>query len=165
MSAVEGGTRQDVIDRWRAQLRELLSEVERAAAMGGWTGTWGTTEIREDPFGLGAALEYLAPVLVLRRPHPQTGEEQRITFEPRHRYTMGAAGRIDVYSFPGLREALLLRVPDVAGAESLTWDEAEERVSKAPWKIFSPDRLPLNFDLSSPASLCAFLDALSDGVS
>src|SRR5438128_9444769 len=101
-------TAKDAVDHWVSQLHQLFRAVEATANSAGWGATMSSTDIREDPFGLGAPLEYEAPVLVLKRPDPRTGDEQRITFEPRQRYAPGAAGRIDIYSYPRLREALLL---------------------------------------------------------
>jgi hypothetical protein len=156
----ERGTARDAVDNWVGQLNELFRRVQDVAATGGWYPTEESIDIRENPFGFGAPFTYQAPVLVLKRPDPQTKDEQRITFEPRHRFTLGAAGRIDVYSYPSFREAMLLRVPDTAGAENLTWDEAEERVARAPWKAFTPERLPLDADVEDAGSLLAFLDNL-----
>jgi hypothetical protein len=42
----------------------------------------------------------------------------------------------------------------------MTWDEAEERVAKGSWKVFSPEGLPLIVDLSNDRSVCEFLAAL-----
>lgn len=156
----ERNTAKDAVDHWVTQLHQLFDAVARNSKSAGWVATTSSTDIREDPFGLGAPLEYDAPVLILKRLDRRTGEEQRITFEPRQRYMLGAAGRIDVYSYPGLREAMLLRIPDATGAADLTWEETENRVARAPWKAFSPERLPLAADISRRASLAAFLNDL-----
>lgn len=153
-------TAQQAVNNWTYQLDRLFRSIEERARPAGWTSDRGTTAAQEDPFGLGASLAYEAPVLKLRRPDPQSGSEQRITFEPRHRFTIGAAGRIDVYSYPRFREAMLLRTPDIRGADNLTWEEAEERVADAPWRAFSPERLPLSVDLEDDSSLRQFLDDL-----
>jgi hypothetical protein len=153
-------TARETIERWVAQLDELFRSLSEKATAHGWSAVTESTDIKEDPFGLGAPFQYVAPVLVLKRPAPGSDHEQRITFEPRHRYTMGAAGRIDVYAYPSLREALLLRIPDTSGAADLTREEAEERVSRAPWKAFSPERLPLDADLADTGRFLRFLDDL-----
>src|SRR5438552_11559334 len=98
------------VDNWLDQLTGFFNEIESAAKSGGWAASRSAKELEEDPFHLGARLSYEAPVLTLKRPDPQSGGEQKITFEPRFRYTIGAAGRIDVYSYPAFREAMLLRV-------------------------------------------------------
>jgi hypothetical protein len=155
---LERSTARGAVDRWVEQLRAFFESVKSAAGTAGWSAATEVIGIREDPFHLGARLEYEAPVLVLKRPDPRTAEEQRITFEPRNRYTIGAAGRIDVYSYPNFREAMLLRLPDTTGAENLTWEEAEERVATALWKAFSTERLPLAYQLDSPEGVVAFLE-------
>src|SRR5947209_8188463 len=159
-TASQPSTAKDLVNRWVEQLNEFFSGIREAAKAGRWDSTIEATTLQEDPFGLGMRLEYEAPVLVLKRPAPQTHEEQRITFEPRHRWAVGAAGRIDVYSYPRFREAMLLRLPDLTNAEALTWEEAEERVARAPWKAFSPERLPLDADLADRSRLLTFLESL-----
>jgi hypothetical protein len=160
-AARHGNTAKDVVARWVTQLNQLFSRVEKAAKAGDWDAvTTGRITIEEDPFGLGMRLAYDAPVLVLKRPDPKTHEEQRITFEPRHRWTMGSAGRIDVYSYPRLRDVMLLRLPDLTDADALTWEQAEERVAATPWKVYSQDRLPLDADLADDSRLLAFLESL-----
>jgi hypothetical protein len=150
-------TARDAVDQWVHQLNEFFHAIMAGARAAGWDATTTAVRIREDPFGLGAPLDYEAPVLVLKRSDPATCEEQRITFEPRQRFTREAAGRIDVYSFPRLREAMLLRLPDTSGADDLTREEVEARVAVAPWKAFSPERLPLDADLEDRDRLVAFL--------
>lgn len=151
-------TAKDLVDHWLDQLDAFFQYVEATAIPNGWNISRGTTEISEDPFGLGASIPYTAPVLTLRR--LQNGSEQRITFEPRHRMTFGAAGRIDVYSYPTLREAMLLRTPNTVGAASLTLEEAENLVANAPWRAFSLERLPLSVEMADPNSLSQFLEDL-----
>jgi hypothetical protein len=146
------------IQNWTSQLKEFLERISEIAAADGWSVSFTDAERNEQPAGLGATITYTAPVLVLTRASDE-GHEIRITFEPRHRFTIGAAGRIDVYSYPSFREAMLLRVPDMRGAENLTWDEAEERVTAAPWKAFSSERMPLDVDLQSSSSIQIFLRA------
>jgi hypothetical protein len=148
------------VERWVSQLEELFHTFSLAAAAGRWSATQSEIERREDPFWLGASLTYKAPLLILKRADPVTGEEQRVTFEPRHRFALGTPGRIDVYSFPRLREAMLFRVVDAANAADLTWEQAEALVAQTPWKAYSSDRLPLEADLSTPAGLLAFLESL-----
>jgi hypothetical protein len=149
-------TARDAFDSWTAQLGALFRRIEDAAPPAGWTASRDRVEIQEDPFGLGASVPYEAPVLVLRR--KRNGAEQRVTFEPRRRFAVGAAGRIDVYSHPALREAMLLRIPNPADAAGLTWEEADALAADTPWKAFSEERLPLSVDLADNRSLLGFLD-------
>jgi hypothetical protein len=151
-------TARSSVDNWTGQLNDLFDRIANSASLSGWSSTRDRTEIREDPFSLGAPIMYEAPVLTLRRPDPQSGAEDRITFEPRHRYAIGAAGRIDVYSYPRLRDAMLLRILDTGNAENLTWEEAGDQVADAPWRAFSLERLPLSVDLANDHSLAAFLE-------
>ncbi len=116
--------------------------------------------IQEEAFGLGVPIQYEAPMLILKRPDDQSGDEQKVTFEPRHRFTFGAAGRIDVYSYPAFREAMLLRTPTIANPEKMTWEEVEALVATAPWKALSTERLPLKVDLTDERSIVAFLNDL-----
>jgi hypothetical protein len=153
-------TARATLERWVAELGKLFDRIEQAAAATGWSAARSSVGVQEDPFGLGTPLRYEAPVLVLRRADPQTGDEQRITFEPRFRFAMGAAGRIDVYSFPRLREAMLLRVVSATSVDDLTWEQAQERVAEAPWRAYSPERLLLDADLQVPERLVAFLEEL-----
>lgn len=152
-------TAKDFVDTWTSQLNEFYDRIVAFASPRGWSSIKSNTDITEDPFHLGASIAYDAPVLTLKRADPQ-GNEQRITFEPRHRFIMGAAGRIDVYSYPQFREAMFLRIADTSNAETLTWDQAEERVANAPWKAFSQGRLPLRVDLADGDSVREFFEDL-----
>lgn len=153
-------TAQNYVDNWCSQLRAFFDDIATIARPRGWNAAYTSTAITEDPFGIGARTNYDAPVLNLKRSGPGNGEGQQITFEPRHRITLGSAGRIDVYSYPQLREAMLLRVPDTNGADNLTWDDAEKLVAIAPWKAFSQERLPLSVNLSDKDSVRTFLEDL-----
>ncbi|HEY3284961.1 MAG TPA: hypothetical protein VGN26_22030 [Armatimonadota bacterium] len=151
------------LDHWTHQLDELFNRFSTASEDGGWSADRGKTEILEEPYGLGVPLSYEAPVLVLRRPSPRDRSEQRITFEPQARFVIGAAGRVDVYSYPQFREVMLLRVVDrgsIPPAEEMTPEAAEILAASAPWKAFSQERLPLQMDLSDDAGFLAFLEDL-----
>lgn len=152
-------TVKDSIIKWTTQLKQFLDRVAVVAKADGWSESFSETPRSEQPPGLGANIDYNAPILVLTRASAN-GEELRVTFEPRYRFTIGAAGRIDIYSYPAFREAMLLRTPNTNGAETLTWDEAEERVTEAPWKAFSTERLPLQVDFASDLSIQGFLKDL-----
>jgi hypothetical protein len=152
-------TVKDSISNWTAQVQEFLEQIAKAAREDGWHSAFSATEVREEPTGLGATLGYTVPVLELTRLNVANGEE-RITFEPRHRFTVGATGRIDVYSHPALRDAMLLRVLKVEHPEDRTWEELEKLVGKAPWRAFSTERLPLDVDFSSEPSIQHFFSDL-----
>ncbi len=154
-------TAQDSIKRWTDQISEYFKAIAGVAKVSGWTATYSSKDIKEDPFSLGASVSYVAPVLVLKRLHGNPEAEQRVTFEPVHRFTIGSAGRIDVYAHPSLREAMLLRSPNLKDSETLTWDEAEERVAHAPWVLYSADRIPLRIDISVADNLNLFLEDLT----
>ncbi len=68
-----------------------------------------------------------------------------------------ATGRIDVYSYRALRDAMLLRRSDIADPGALTWEELETEIGHGDWKAYSTERLPLGVDLGSGASLRKFL--------
>jgi hypothetical protein len=150
-------TAQDIVETWRRQLKDFFDNVLEVARESGWNGWYNSTEITEDPFGIGARVTYEAPVLQLERPEPETMFSQQITFEPRHRNTIGSAGRIDVYSYPEMHEAMLLRVPDTTGANAMTQEAAEQLVEKTPWTAFSTERMPLNADLTNDEGVSRFL--------
>lgn len=154
-------TAQDSIKRWTDQLKAFFDGISATATESGWTATYSAKDIKEDPFSLGASVSYVAPVLVLKRLRGNPEAEQRVTFEPVHRFTIGAAGRVDVYAHPTLREAMLLRSPDLKDSENLTWEEAEARVAHAPWALYSADRIPLRIDISAPNDLKSFLEDLT----
>jgi len=153
-------TVKDSIEHWKTQVLHFFDHIAAAARQDGWSETLSDTDVQEDPYALGASISYRAPVLVLRRSGPQ-GTEQRVTFEPRHRFTLGAAGRIDVYSSPAIRDAMLLRTANTENAENLTFDEVEERVAEAPWRAFSVERMPLAVDFNSDSSIVQFLQDLA----
>ena len=154
-------TAQDSIKRWADQLKAFFDRIAATAAESGWAATYSSKDIKEDPFSLGASVSYVAPVLVLKRLRGNPEAEQRVTFEPVHRFTILAAGRVDVYAHPTLREAMLLRTPDLTNSENLTWEEAEERVAHAPWSLYSSDRIPLKSDILVPNDLKSFLEDLT----
>jgi hypothetical protein len=153
-------TAQNIVDSWRTQLKDYFDHVKDIASGSGWSGTYSSTDITEDPFGIGARLTYAAPVLILERSKHDIDESQRITFEPRHRNTIGSAGRIDVYSYPAMNEAMLLRIPDTKGTNVLTQEAAEQLVADTPWTAFSQERMPLYADLSSDQGMRRFLEDL-----
>ncbi len=153
-------TAKDALDRWVANLRDLFDRIAAVAEQAGWSRADRIADAKEDPFSLGASIAYGVPVMVLTRPGCDGADEQSVTFEPRHRFTIGAAGRIDVYSSPALGEAMLLRIPNTNGVEDLTWEEAEERVEKAPWCAYSQERHPLDYNLDDDDSLLALLEEL-----
>ena len=152
-------TVQTFVDNWCTQLKALFNDLAGVAAESNWTTSFTTIAVSEDPFGIGGQFEYEAPVLVLKRVQTD-GYEQNITFEPRHRYTLGAAGRIAVYSYPKLREAMLLRIPETKDTRNLTLDETEDLVGTAPWKAFSTERIPLKVDVAEGDSFRSFLEDL-----
>jgi hypothetical protein len=153
-------TAQDIVDTWRTQLREFFDHIKDIAEGDGWNGFYESTDITEDPFGIGARIAYTAPVLILERLVGKEQVSQRITFEPRHRNALGSAGRIDVYSYPDMREAMLLRVPITNGAQGLTQEDAEKLVAETPWTAFSQERMPLRADLSNDEGVRTFLNDL-----
>ncbi len=153
-------TAQDMVDTWRLQLQEFFDHIKDMAQATGWNGFYNRIDITEDPFGIGARISYQAPVLILERPFGEKNVSQQITFEPRHRNTLGSAGRIDVYSYPEMREAMLLRVPNIDGAKDLTQETAEKLIAETPWTAFSQERMPLRADLSSDEGVRAFLEDL-----
>jgi hypothetical protein len=153
-------TVQDSISNWTGQLNALLNWVSSTAESGGWHASFSERAVQEEPTGTGTSLTYAVPVLELSRVDPQ-GNPQRVTFEPRHRFTILATGRIDVYSYPALREAMLLRILNVDNPETLTWEAIEGLVAHAPWAAFSMDRLPLSVDLGSEESVRKFLSDLA----
>jgi hypothetical protein len=130
------------------------------AKPGGWFASFPTKEVTEEPLGIGAPLTVTISMLILDRPCLNGGYAQKITFEPIHRYVVGAAGRIDVYSYPAMREAILLRRVAVNGIGNLTIDEAENLVAKAPWRAYSSENLPLKVDLTDQSSVIEFLNDL-----
>ena len=96
----------------------------------------------------------------LERGAPGSTVSQQITFEPRHRNTIGSAGRIDVYSYPEMHEAMLLRAPNIDGADGLTQEGAERLVGETPWTAYSQERMPLRVDLSSDEGVSRFFEDL-----
>ncbi len=146
----------DAIDNWKSQIESLFDNIERSANSAGWIASRDVVQISEDPFSLGAPISYAAPLLVLKR--MRNGLEQRVTFEPRRRFAADAAGQVDVYSYPALRDAMLLRTPEASDAAKLTLEEAEDLVARAPWKALSDSRLPLDADMADPGSLVRFIE-------
>jgi len=146
----------DSLTNWKDQVQSFLASVAGEALQDGWHATYSQTDVREEPVGIGATLSYTVPVLELSRIGP-AGTEQRITLEPRHRFTIGATGRIDVYSHPALRDAMLLRRSLMENPEGLTWEEIETEIGHGQWKAYSTERLPLNVDLTDGASIRQFL--------
>ncbi len=151
---------QDIVDTWRTQLREFFDHVKDIAEGDGWHGFYESTDITEDLFGIGARIAYKAPVLILGRPFGKENISQQTTFEPRHQNALGSAGRIDVYSYPEMREAMLLRVPNTNGAQGLTQEATEKLVAETPWTAFSQERMRLNADLSNDEGVRASLTEL-----
>ncbi len=130
------------IDRWIEQLEGLFKQIETNAKATNWHASYGSKEIKEDPNGIGA-ISYNAPVLELKRIGEVTKKEERVIFEPYHRFTALAAGRIDVISYPALRELMLLRTPKIENANELTYEQIEDEVAKAPWVFYTTERIPL----------------------
>jgi len=153
-------TAQDIVDTWRTQLREFFDHIKDIAEGDGWNGIYESTDIAEDPFGIGARIAYTVPVLILERPVGKEQASQQITFEPRHRNALGSAGRIDVYSYPAMHEAMLLRIPNTDSANDLTQETAEKLIAETPWTAFSQERMPLRADLSSDEGVRTFLEDL-----
>ena len=153
-------TAQDIVDTWRTQLRKFFDHIKDIAESDGWNGSYSSTDITEDPFGIGARIACEAPVLLLERPFGKEKISQQITFEPRHRNSLGSAGRIDVYSYPEMREAMLLRVPNANGTQGLTQEATEKLVAETPWAAFSQERMPLHANLSSDEGIRTFLEDL-----
>jgi hypothetical protein len=148
------------IDLYRDQVARFLADIQRTAEADGWSGRQSTMEVTESPVGLGAPIVYSAPVLALSRTARKADAVERVVFEPHHRFTIGSAGRIDVTSFPAMREAMLLRRLHHPDLTSMTADELEELIAEEPWKAYSQELLPLSVDLADPDSLLAFLDDL-----
>jgi len=153
-------TAQGIVDTWRTQLQIYFDHIKDIASSGGWNGFYSSTDITEDPFCIGADITYSAPVLILERPFGENNLSQQITFEPRHRNTIGSAGRIDVYSYPYMREALLLRVLKPLNAANLTMEQADQLVAITPWCAYSQERMPLKADLTTDDGVLSFLEDL-----
>lgn len=154
-------TVRSVIDQWCDDLSSLFKRVTNVASRDKWIASKGEIELSEEPFGLGASVSYKAPLLLLEKTDGQTKQPLRLTFEPRYRFTLLSAGRVDIYSHPSLKEVLLLRIADTNGAEELTMDEAQERASRAPWKLFSAERLPIAYDFQDDEELIEFLNSIA----
>ena len=152
-------TMKDSIGNWTRQVHTFLEGISTAAKEDDWHTTFSECNVSEEPSGVGASLTYTIPVLELSRAL-SNGSAQRITFEPRYRFAIGATGRIDVYSHPASREAMLLRSSNVEDPESQTWEELEALIGKAPWRAFSTERLPLDVDFNSKPSVRRFLSDL-----
>lgn len=155
-----GVTAKDTISNWKNQLNDLFREISLNSRSGQWSAHLSEKSIREEPFGLGSPISYHAPILTLTRPGETENLSQRITFEPKHRYTIGSAGRIDIYSYPALRELMLLRIVAHDPVEEVTVEEAEELVRDAPWRLYTDTRIPLADDINDPEDLVVLLDAL-----
>ncbi len=154
-------TQQDILDHWLENLRSFFDKIKIAARPAGWNLIADQNiEITEELYVLGVNVSYTAPVLILERAEPVTIQTQQITFEPRHRNTLGSAGRIDVYSYPAMHEAMLLRIPTSDNANKLTFEAAEQRVEETPWTAYSTERMPLSADLTTPEGMRSFLDDL-----
>jgi len=128
-SAEAAKTRAD----WVALVERILSQIEGWAEQNGWPVHRETKEITEEALGT-----YAVPVLQIKLPGG------RLYVEPVAREVVGAEGRIDLYSWPGLHRLLLVRSggkwalktdsrvgwPDAWGKRAFT--RAAENLTNAP---------------------------------
>lgn len=88
-------------EAWIIQVQELCAEVKKWAQDESWSVHEDFKKISEDHIG-----SYKVPCLILQSP------QGRVHIDPIGCNIVGADGRVDIFTFPGLNRMLLIRIGD-----------------------------------------------------
>ncbi len=88
-------------EAWVTQVQELCEEVKKWAEEKSWSVHEDVKQINEDHIG-----SYQAPCLILQSP------QGRVHIDPIGCEIVGAAGRVDIFTWPALNRMLLVRTGD-----------------------------------------------------
>jgi hypothetical protein len=91
--------RNEVLSNWQGLLDKLAREVRIWSEARGWKVDQKTLTLEEEHLGT-----YDVPFLVIQHQDPQ----RPVFLEPVARYVMGAAGRVDLFSYPSMDRVMLL---------------------------------------------------------